>query len=317
MPMTHRRSPGSPGVSDDAWRYYVNALGAAAIVVTALLIVAVSRESSGYEREASDRSYQYARNAERQIAAYCGPRIAGDPAKCKDEAAQAAREYQRKEQDLAAQKVTAWWTAVMGGAAVAGVILSAFGIFLVYRTFRTTQEANALTRQSMELQHRPLLVFDRCEFRALNDDTDLARVYWVNRGSLPARTRRARAWKTMSNAFHANALRERLIKTQASAVRDSPETIMGGQEYVMGEFALHRPAFTKGHAFVPLAEDVVVIHEGQPWTVIVTDLEYSAAFGVRQDYQTKFSVAIEPVWEGDNPTGEYRTHVVPSTTELS
>ena len=133
----------------------INALwGIAALIVSTILIVSLTRESRAYESDATDRAYAYARNAEREIAASCRASVTRDRAKCAYEAAQAAREYQRKEQDLAAQWVTAWWTQVTGGAAVAGVILSAFGVFLVWRTFRAAREGNEISRQAMMAESR-------------------------------------------------------------------------------------------------------------------------------------------------------------------
>lgn len=133
----------------------INAIvGAIAIIVSAAAIWALSLKSTGYEREAVDRSYNYARNTPSQISRDCRGSVGVDPLKCIDQTIDTARENQRKEQNLAAQQVTAWWTAVMGGAAVFGVILSAFGVFLVYRTFRATREGNEISRQAMMAENR-------------------------------------------------------------------------------------------------------------------------------------------------------------------
>lgn len=41
-------------------------------------------------------------------------------------------------EDLKAQRVMAWWTRIMGLAAITGVLLSALGIWLIYSTFKAT-----------------------------------------------------------------------------------------------------------------------------------------------------------------------------------
>jgi len=133
----------------------INALlGAASLVVSAVLILCLSQESSRYERDATNRAYANARDAERQIAVDCRASVPRDRPDCVNKAVEAARENQRKEQDLAAQWVTAWWTQVTGSAAVVGVILSAFGIFLVWRTFRAAREGNEISRQAMTAENR-------------------------------------------------------------------------------------------------------------------------------------------------------------------
>jgi hypothetical protein len=171
-------------------------VGIAAIILSALVIVGLAWESSGYEREAADRAAHYARNAEGQIAARCRVRIARDHADCVEEAKQTAREYQRKEQDLAAQWVTAWWTKITGAAAVFGVILSAFGVFLVWRTFRAAAEANQIARDTAKQQLRAYVMVDTATvvpcvskespFEASHPEARYVHLVAKNFGSTPA-----------------------------------------------------------------------------------------------------------------------------------
>lgn len=135
-------------------------LGFASLIVAAAIIFLLSEQSGRYERDAADRARHYARDAESKIASECRIRVPDDAADCVDQAVDSARENQRKEQDLAAQWVTAWWTKVTGGAAVFGVILSAFGIFLVWRTFRATSESNAIASATADTDLRPWLEID-------------------------------------------------------------------------------------------------------------------------------------------------------------
>lgn len=127
-------------------------IGLLAIAAAGLLVVLLSEPSDRYERSASDHSDKYAHDAERQKATRCRIGSLSDRADCVNEANQSARANQRAEQELAAQQVAAWWTKVTGGVAVFGVVLSAFGVFLVWRTFRATREANEIAREVGEAQ---------------------------------------------------------------------------------------------------------------------------------------------------------------------
>jgi hypothetical protein len=62
---------------------------------------------------------------------------------------------------LAAQKITAWWTKVMGIAAMIGMALSTATVLLIWTTFRETKraadaaaDANSMTRQAFEESER-------------------------------------------------------------------------------------------------------------------------------------------------------------------
>ncbi len=89
-------------------------------------------------REASQAAEYYGNNAKHDIALKCR-----DPMKanleCTKEIEGAARENQRKEFDLAAQKQMTIWAALMGWMAVLGVAFSAIVAFLVWTTFRETK----------------------------------------------------------------------------------------------------------------------------------------------------------------------------------
>ncbi|MFA6123960.1 MAG: hypothetical protein WCS75_05980 [Sphingomonas sp.] len=115
-----------------------------------LLIADLVSVSHSYERRATDASEYYARQAEREISQAC-PRLALKLQKdCVSKAEASARENQRSEQDLAAQKVTAWWTQIMGGAALIGMALSAIGVALVWTTFREQRRATNLAHDEAE-----------------------------------------------------------------------------------------------------------------------------------------------------------------------
>lgn len=141
----------------------VSGLITAAGLLLWLLIADLSTWSKWYEDDASDRSSQYAEYADKYIADRCIALAAQDQSDCEYKAKQASRENQRIEQDLAAQKVTAWWTTIMGAAALIGMGLSAVGIILVWTTFYETRKANEIAQQSHIAQTRPWLIVEKLE----------------------------------------------------------------------------------------------------------------------------------------------------------
>jgi len=80
---------------------------------------------------------------------------------CIAEASNAARENERQEQDLVAQRVTAVWTFLMGCAAIVGMGLSIVGVFLVWTTFRAAREANEIGRNALIAERRPWLEIEK------------------------------------------------------------------------------------------------------------------------------------------------------------
>ena len=125
-----------------------------AIVGTALffLIRDLSSVDSAYRHSAADASIKYERDAKAYQKETCisSPTVLADP-DCEAKAEEAKREGQRKEQDLAAQNITAWWTKIMGIAALIGMALSAVGVWLVKTTFDETRKANDISKEV----HRP------------------------------------------------------------------------------------------------------------------------------------------------------------------
>lgn len=98
--------------------------------------------SAALENEATNRSNIHRQNAHNRIEWVCPTAIS--QIDCIAETNQAARENEREEQDLAAQKITAWWTKVMGIAALIGMALSAVGVWLIKTTFDETRRGNEI-----------------------------------------------------------------------------------------------------------------------------------------------------------------------------
>jgi hypothetical protein len=136
--------------SNGIYRSVIAAVVGLAIVAVALsfLISDLSTVDSAYSHAAADAAVEYERDASTYIEKRCfTPTGLGEP-DCAAKAHEAAREGQRKEQDLAAQNITAWWTKVMGIAALIGMALSAVGVWLVKTTFDETRKSNEIARMS-------------------------------------------------------------------------------------------------------------------------------------------------------------------------
>jgi hypothetical protein len=121
------------------------------IVAAVIVAVGYSRQTQ-YEHEAKDYARENAWHADKDVAYRCVPLPPLGERNCTIEARREQREYQRREQDLYAQKTTALWTLLMGSAAILGVVLSVVGVWLVYVTYRTGVEAS-------EKELRPYILF--------------------------------------------------------------------------------------------------------------------------------------------------------------
>jgi hypothetical protein len=114
-----------------------------------------------YYRNADQHSAEYARNSYAPIADSCLKVAAESQFDCLSKATNEYRQYRRDEQDLASQKTSAIWAYLMGSAAIIGMILSAFGVFLVWTTFKATRESNDLFKEANRVlkdEQRPWLV---------------------------------------------------------------------------------------------------------------------------------------------------------------
>lgn len=108
------------------------------------LVVDLSMVDQAYQHSAADKSDYYRYYADEQIRKNCLTSPGLYEPDCAEQAREAAREAQRREQDLAAQNVTAWWTKIMGIAAIIGMALSGVGVVLVWTTFRETKRTNRI-----------------------------------------------------------------------------------------------------------------------------------------------------------------------------
>ena len=151
------------------YRNIIATVAGLAIVASAifLLIRDLSTVDSAYRHSAANASIKYQADANSNIKERCLSATAFAEEDCTAKAYEAAREGQRKEQELAAQNITAWWTKIMGIAALIGMALSAVGVWLVKTTFDETRKANDIARTTAYRQLRPYVYFDKADFQTI------------------------------------------------------------------------------------------------------------------------------------------------------
>lgn len=132
-------------------------LATLAIVAAWFIISDFSATDRAYIKNAAHESQNYADQTQYRIRDACGPVASVGHQDCVAKEDATAREYERNEYDLAAQMTMAWWTKIMGAAAVLGVLLSAVGVYLIWETFRETkavaatgQAANKIAREAVD-----------------------------------------------------------------------------------------------------------------------------------------------------------------------
>jgi hypothetical protein len=165
------------------------------LIVLMAAIWAVSwgySKQAEYYRNADANHAEYTRNTYAPIANSCIILALEAQSDCLSKASNERRQHRRDEQDLASQKTSAIWASLTGSAAFIGMVLSAFGVFLVWRTFSATREANLIAREIGEAQIRAYVSVNNVKFfvepvvrdgsRALK-----CRVQVKNTGQSPAR----------------------------------------------------------------------------------------------------------------------------------
>jgi hypothetical protein len=140
--------------------FAVGLAGLFAVIVGMLLFANAAMLQSEYQHTAESRAQNYADQTARELER-CVERVESERPECRDEAIERAREGQRREYDLEAQRVTAVWTQHMGIAAMIGMAISIDGVGLVWTTFNETRKANAMAkaqqraRLDIKIEFRP------------------------------------------------------------------------------------------------------------------------------------------------------------------
>jgi hypothetical protein len=175
---------------DGRKRYPVEII-AAAIITTVFLIGGLGAIRFGFleqvknYRDAQQNSGEYTRNTYAPEVDRCLILARESQSDCIAEASNKERNYRRDEQDLAAQKTSAVWAYLMGSAALIGMILSAFGVFLVWRTFQATRDSNKITREIGKAQVGAYMSEDRVFVTSKDGEFNFTHV-WHNTGQSPA-----------------------------------------------------------------------------------------------------------------------------------
>lgn len=131
-----------------------------AAIVTACIIGLVWTVSAQQERdrvEAEHATSDYAKSAKEQIDNRCLRLATPRQTDCIFEEIKSSREDQRAEYDLIAQNQAARWTAIAGGAAALGLLVSIIGVALVYITFSEQRAANKLAREDADAAEKSTL----------------------------------------------------------------------------------------------------------------------------------------------------------------
>jgi hypothetical protein len=133
---------------------WVRAIGFGGLTVaTSVLLVGLFYQMH-YSQQAEERASEYARNAASEIYQPCRvsplPKLDECLAKAKREYTLKRNDNQRDFADLVAQQRSALWGAVMGIAALIGIMLSAIGVWLVYTTLRETKRSADLANANVQ-----------------------------------------------------------------------------------------------------------------------------------------------------------------------
>jgi hypothetical protein len=155
------------------------------IAIAGLVILWGNTKQAEYERDAYQHSAEYARDTYGPEQNACVTLSAELQANCIAEARDKARNNERYEQDLVAQRTSAVWTFIMGSAAVVGMVLSTFGVYLVWTTFNATRDANKITREIGKAQVGAYMSEDRVFVTSKDGEFQFTHV-WHNTGQSPA-----------------------------------------------------------------------------------------------------------------------------------
>lgn len=166
----------------------VGLFGLFAVVVLAGAIFATGYSKAAHRIEAQNYASQYPADTNERIAA-CPTESVVALRKCIEEVVASAREDQRSEQDLNAQRDMAewaWWLLVIS---FATLIVSGFGLLALLKTINQGQEANDIARTAFIGELRPWVDVEvvSVSMSAKSDTFELDVDFKVtNRGKTPA-----------------------------------------------------------------------------------------------------------------------------------
>lgn len=172
--------------------YIISALG---LVIIGLLSFAIASERAAYRAQAGyeqQRTYDYARNAETNIERTCGGLDGQAQTICVKEIIESTNEHQRSERNLSAQQNMARWALWMVVLSAVSSVITAIGIYFVWRTLDANtaavaqaKEANQLFRDEMRpwIDYTVTAEFAYIDVEGLNF---IVRFHLTNIGKSPA-----------------------------------------------------------------------------------------------------------------------------------
>lgn len=177
-----KRDRGEGSQARVAWTFAIGAL----VVLAFCVGVWGWSQKAEYERDAQKHYEEYTTNTYHPQRDACLVPPAIDRESCLAKAQADARAYERDEQDLVAQKTTATWTVLMGGAAISGMILSVIGVGLVWTTFKATRDANEIARTASVNESQAYVQIK--EVRWIESTEDIVFTFFVqNSGQTPCK----------------------------------------------------------------------------------------------------------------------------------
>lgn len=160
-PIPALEPPSAPSRVSTLLRYSVGLIFFVCAAAAALsLWQSASSAQSKVELTSSYEAQQYADRARIEFQNCDVVAATADVTPCKREARERAREAQRKEYDLEAQRITAIWTEHVGIAALVGMAVSILGAGLIYVTFAEARRTNKIAQEAADIQTRPWLSLD-------------------------------------------------------------------------------------------------------------------------------------------------------------
>ena len=123
--------------------------GAALILIAGIALYKGWASQAAFEVQTSQTAKSARNHANTQLARYCAPLPNEAESNCRREVEDSYRDYYKESRDLEAQRVTAMWTALMGSAALVGMVFSIIGVGLVFATFQQTLKQAAEIKESV------------------------------------------------------------------------------------------------------------------------------------------------------------------------
>jgi hypothetical protein len=167
----------------DHWHFLPKTGGlivaALALIAGAFIVSDFSSVDHAFVERAASNTGHYRSQIDDRIREACTTLPPANQSDCITKQYDAARDYERNEYDVAAQLTMAWWTKIMGVAAVFGLLLSAVGVYLIWETFRETRstvkaalEANEISDRVAQAELRPYLFVDHINLLEISNQSD-------------------------------------------------------------------------------------------------------------------------------------------------